>query len=49
MAPSERQAMLLAADDYERIAALVEMGRQQAEWPSNGQMIDSARFPDQAV
>ena len=35
MGPSERQAMLLAADDYERIAALVEKNRQQANWPES--------------
>jgi hypothetical protein len=49
MAPSERQAMLLTAEDYERVAALVEMGRQQADWPSNGRMIDSATTADRSV
>ena len=41
MVPSERQAMLLAADDYERIAARVERDGQQLDCPSNGRMIDS--------
>jgi hypothetical protein len=40
MGPSERQAMLLTADDYERIAALIEKDRQQVDCPSNGHMID---------
>ena len=35
MGPSERQAMLRAADDYERIAALVEKNRQQTNWPDS--------------
>ncbi len=41
MAPSERQAMLLTAEDYERIAAQVEKERRQAAWHSNHHMIDS--------
>jgi hypothetical protein len=49
MAPGEREAMLLTAQDYERIAALVEMGRQQADWPSNGHKIDSAAAADRSV
>ena len=40
MAPSERQAMLLTADDYERIAARVEKDRQQVDRPSNAHMFD---------
>jgi hypothetical protein len=40
MAPSERQAMLMAADDYERIAALVDKDGQQVDWSSNGHMIN---------
>jgi hypothetical protein len=40
MGPSERQAMLMTADDYERIAALVEKDRQQVDWSSDGHMID---------
>ena len=42
MGPSERQAMLMTADDYERIAALVEKVRQQVDWSSDGHMIDRA-------
>ena len=49
MAPSERQAMLLTADDYERIAALVEMGGRQADWPSSRHGIDSAIAADQSA
>ena len=41
MGPSERQAMLLMADDYERSAALVERHGQEVSWPFNGHMIDS--------
>ena len=40
MGPSERQVMLMTADDYERIAALVEKVRQQVDWSSDGHMID---------
>ena len=39
MAPEERQAMLLMADDYERIAALAD--NRQSDDPSHGHhMID---------
>jgi hypothetical protein len=41
MGPSERQAMLLTADDYERIAELVEKDGQPVNHPSNGHMIDT--------
>ena len=41
MGPSERQAMLRAADDYERIAALVEKNRQQANWPDSPVRIEN--------
>jgi hypothetical protein len=41
MGPSERQAMLLTADDYERFAARVEQDRQQVDCPSDGHMIAS--------
>ena len=40
MVPSERQAMLLTADDYERIAARVEKDRQQMDRSSNAHMFD---------
>ena len=40
MGPSERQAMLMTADDYERIAALVEKDGQQVDWSSDGHMIN---------
>jgi hypothetical protein len=49
MAPSERHAMLMTAEDYERIAALVDMGGQQADRPSNGPTIDSAMGADRSV
>ena len=35
MRPSERQAMLRTADDYEHIAALVEKNRQHANSPDS--------------
>lgn len=46
MGPSERQAMLLTADDYERIAALVDNHGQPADWSSNDQMAASLTGDD---
>ena len=40
MGPSERQAMLRTADDYERIASLAEKNGQQANWPHSPSRID---------
>lgn len=41
MGPGERQAMLLMADDYERIATLAEKDSQHIDDPSHGHhMID---------
>lgn len=42
MGPNERQAMLLTAEDYERIAALADKDGRPVDHPSNGHMIDSA-------
>ena len=39
MGPGERQAMLLTADDYDRIAVLVEKDSQQFDDPSHGHHI----------
>jgi len=49
MGPSERQAMLLTADDYERIAALVDNHGQPADWSSDGQLIVSLTGDDAAA
>jgi hypothetical protein len=49
VAPSERQAMLMTAEDYERIAVLVETGGRQADWPSNGHGIDAGVAADQSA
>ena len=49
MGPGERQAMLLTADDYERIAALVDNHRQTADWSSNDRMIVSPTGDDAAA
>jgi len=40
MSPSQRQAMLLAAEDYERTAALVERDRYAAALSSNHHLSD---------
>ena len=40
MGPNERQAMLLTADDYERIATLVEKDGQPSDRSSSAHMID---------
>jgi hypothetical protein len=49
MGPGERQAMLLTADDYERIAALVDNHGQPAEWSSNDRMFISPTGDDAAA
>ena len=49
MGPGERQAMLLTADDYERIAALVDNHGRLADWSSDGQMIVSPTGDDAAA
>ena len=41
MGPGERQAMLLTAEDYERIATLVDNHGRRADWSYNDQMIVS--------
>ena len=46
MGPGERQAMLLTAEDYERIAALVDNHGQPADWSSDGQLIVSPTGDD---
>ncbi len=40
MRPGERQVMLRTAEDYERIASLVEKNRQQANCPESPGRID---------